>query len=166
MKKLAARVLLFALTLTAFSLFAEEYSFKVTNKTDTTIKKIMVSEDGKNYGYFDIGAGIKPGKTVTLVWDSSTDGESCEQWVKAIYADGSESEPAKFDFCEADVISSSSNAQRPTRLMSADSRMNVPARPCTTRSMARPSRSEVVQNDGMRRTKMGKSGFASTMNAL
>ena len=101
--KVFARVLMFAFAISALSVFAEEYSFKVTNKTGQTIKKILVSEDGKKYGYFDIGAGIKPGKTVTLVWDSSTDGESCEQFVKAIYSDGSESEPAKFDFCEADV---------------------------------------------------------------
>jgi hypothetical protein len=103
MRKLSSFLLAFVLLFSALNVAAEEYSFKVTNKTGSTIKKILVSEDGKKYGYFDIGAGIKPGKTVTLVWDSSTDGESCEQWVKAVYADGSESEPAKFDFCESDV---------------------------------------------------------------
>jgi hypothetical protein len=87
----------------AFTVSAEEYSFKVTNNTKSTIKKILVSEDGEEYGFFNIGAGIKAGQTVTLVWDSSTNGENCEQHVKAVYADGSESEPAMFDFCESDV---------------------------------------------------------------
>ena len=87
----------------AFNVSAEEYKFKVTNNTDSVIKKILVSEDGEEYGFFNIGAGIKPGQTVTLVWDSSTNGENCEQHVKAVYADGSESEPAMFDFCESDI---------------------------------------------------------------
>ena len=82
---------------------SEEFSFKVTNNTDTKIKKLLVAEAGKKYGYFDIGAGIAPGKTVTLVWDKSTNSENCVQYFKAIYADGSESEPAKFDFCEDEL---------------------------------------------------------------
>ncbi len=90
-------------SLAAFNVSAEEYKFKVTNNTDSVIKKILVSEDGEEYGFFNIGAGIKPGQTVTLVWDSSTNGENCEQHVKAVYADGSESEPAMFDFCESEI---------------------------------------------------------------
>lgn len=82
---------------------ADEYSFEVTNSTRLTIRKILVSENGKQYGYFDIGKGIKPGQTVELVWDSSTNGEDCEQYVKAVYSDGEESEPAVFDFCESEV---------------------------------------------------------------
>lgn len=77
-----------------------EYSFKVYNRTDTTIKKLLVSQDGKKYGYFDIGKGIAAGASATLVWDQSTDDENCVQWFKAVYADGSESAPVKFDFCE------------------------------------------------------------------
>lgn len=96
-------IALVVVSFAAVSLTADEYSFEVTNKTRTTIKKILVSEDGEEYGYFNIGAGIKPGQTVELVWDSSTNGESCEQYVKAVYADGSESEPATFDFCESDI---------------------------------------------------------------
>ena len=46
------------------------------------IKKILVSEDGEKYGFFDIGSGIKPGQTVTLVWAQSTNGEDCKQHVK------------------------------------------------------------------------------------
>jgi len=82
---------------------SEEYSFKVTNNTDTTIKKLLVAEPGKKYNYFDIGKGIPPGKTVTLVWDKSTNNQACVQYFKAVYADGSESEPAKFDFCEDEL---------------------------------------------------------------
>lgn len=80
-----------------------EFSFTVYNKTKSTIKKLLVSEDGKKYGYFDIGAGIAPGKKEELVWSKSTDNEKCVQWVKAVYADKSESEPVKFDFCEEDL---------------------------------------------------------------
>ena len=104
--KTCARILLFTLVVAAMSVSAladDEYSFKVTNNTKQTIKKILVSEDGKEYGFFDIGKGIKPGQTVELVWDSSTNGESCEQWFKAVFADGEESEATKFDFCESDL---------------------------------------------------------------
>jgi hypothetical protein len=82
---------------------SDEYSFKVTNNTDSTIKKLLVAEAGKKYGYFDIGKGIAPGKTVTLVWDKSTNNQNCVQYFKAVYEDGSESEPAKFDFCEEEL---------------------------------------------------------------
>lgn len=108
MKKMSVKVLLFALVLTSMagvSAFADDdqYSFKVTNNTSQVIKKLLASEDGEKFGFFNIGSGIKPGATVTLVWDKSTNGESCNQFFKAVYADGSESEAAEFDFCEADV---------------------------------------------------------------
>jgi hypothetical protein len=80
-----------------------DYKFKVTNNTDQKIAKILVSEDGEEYGFFNIGAGIPSGKTVTLVWDESTNGESCEQYFKAVFAGGDESEAQKFDFCEEGV---------------------------------------------------------------
>jgi len=80
--------------------YADEFSFTATNSTNTTITEILVSENKSDWGYFEIGSGIKPGVTVNLVWDQSTNSENCAQWVKASYADGSESEPAKFDFCE------------------------------------------------------------------
>lgn len=81
----------------------KEYSFKVTNKTKVAIKKLLASEDGKKYGYFDIGSGIGSGKTTTLVWDKSTDNGYCEWYFKAVFADGEESEPVVFDFCEDDL---------------------------------------------------------------
>lgn len=78
----------------------DEYSFKVKNTTDELITKILVSEDGEKYGYFDIGDGIKPGETMTLVWDKSTNSSSCHQWFKAVWESGKEGKPVKFDFCE------------------------------------------------------------------
>ena len=80
---------------------ADDFSFKATNTTSSAITEVLVSENKSDWGYFDIGSGIKPGSTVDLLWDKSTNSESCAQWVKATYADGSESEPAKFDFCES-----------------------------------------------------------------
>lgn len=77
-----------------------EFSFTATNTTSSVITEVLVSENKRDWGYFDIGSGIKPGSTSNLVWDQSTNSDSCAQWVKATYADGSESEPAKFDFCE------------------------------------------------------------------
>lgn len=100
-------VLSFAFVLLSFNansaVSSNEYSFKVTNKTRVGIKKILVSEDGKKYGYFDIGSGIGAGKSVTLVWDKSTDNSGCEWYFKAVFADGEESEPVTFDFCEDDL---------------------------------------------------------------
>ena len=81
----------------------DEYSFKVKNTTDEPITKILVSEDGEKYGFFDIGKGIKPGETVTLVWDKSTNGSSCTQWFKAVWKSGEEGKPVKFNFCEEDL---------------------------------------------------------------
>lgn len=79
---------------------AEDYSFETYNSTDNAIRRILVSEDNETWGEFQIGRGIRPGETVTLVWDEGTDNESCKQFVKAVFDDGSESEPAMFNFCE------------------------------------------------------------------
>lgn len=81
----------------------DQYSFKVKNTTKELITKILVSEDGTKYGYFDIGKGIKPGETMTLVWDKSTNGSSCNQWFKAVWESGEEGKPVKFNFCEKDL---------------------------------------------------------------
>jgi hypothetical protein len=79
---------------------AEQFYFKVQNSSNTAIKELSVSQDNKNWGYFDVGTGIAAGTTDKLIWDKSTNNEACEQWIKAVYADGSKSEPAKFDFCQ------------------------------------------------------------------
>ena len=82
---------------------ADDYSFKVHNNTKETITKLLVSEDGKTYGYFDIGDGIKAGDTETLTWDKSTNSQSCHQWFKAVWESGKEGKAVKFDFCEKDL---------------------------------------------------------------
>ena len=82
---------------------AEDYSFKVHNNTEKTITKLLCSEDGETYGFFDIGDGIKPGETETIVWDKSTNSQACKQWFKAVWEDGDEGKPVKFDFCEKDL---------------------------------------------------------------
>ena len=81
-----------------------EYKFKVHNKSDSKIVKLLASADGKKYGVFDIGAGIKAGETVELVWDKTTDDSNCEWYLKAVFADKSESDPAEFDFCEKNLV--------------------------------------------------------------
>jgi hypothetical protein len=79
---------------------ADQWHFKVTNATESRITKLQVSEDKKEWGDFDIGKGIAPGKTETMVWDSSTDDEGCDQWIRAKFSDGSFSEASKQNFCE------------------------------------------------------------------
>ena len=97
-----------AMTLLSFTLgFAKavsEYKFKVHNNTKQDIKKIEVSEDGKTWGKFDIGSGIKAGATDELVWDKSTDNENCDQYFRATFADGEVSDAIKFNFCEKDLV--------------------------------------------------------------
>ena len=78
----------------------DDYSFKVHNTTDKTITELLVSEDGKTYGHFNIGDGIKAGESETMVWDKATNSQSCHQYFKAVFEGGEESKPVKFDFCE------------------------------------------------------------------
>jgi hypothetical protein len=79
---------------------AEQWHFKVTNKTASNITNLQVSEDKSSWGNFDIGSGIGPGATETLVWDSSTNNQACDQWIRAKFADGSLSEASKENFCK------------------------------------------------------------------
>ena len=83
--------------------FAETYRFKVKNTTDRNMVKLLVSEDGKKWGQFDIGKGIPANGWATLEWSEATNDQGCSQKVKAAYDDGTESEPAEFDFCEKDL---------------------------------------------------------------
>lgn len=103
-----AALLAFALVLVsipaAHARTQPEYKFKVHNKGKVKAVKLLVSEDGKNYGEFDIGSGIAPGETATLVWDKSTDNSGCIWYFKAVFADGGESPAVKFDFCEKDLV--------------------------------------------------------------
>ena len=101
-------MLVFALVLASFAVSyartAEEYKFKVHNNTNHAITKILVSEDGKTYGNFDIGDGIASKATVELVWNESTNNEDCSQYFKAEFDNGEESKPVKFDFCEKGLV--------------------------------------------------------------
>lgn len=82
----------------------DEYSFKVHNTTKDKITKLLASEDGKEYGSFDVGrAGIAPDETITLKWNKSTNKSNCEWYIKAVFADGSETEAKQFDFCEENL---------------------------------------------------------------
>ena len=80
------------------------YEFVVSNKTAVKITGIQASEDGKTWGGFDVKGGVAAGAEMNLVWSSQTDDSGCEWQVKATYADGSESEPAPFDFCQDDLV--------------------------------------------------------------
>lgn len=107
LKKAAAAVVaacaIFAFSVGSATGAEGNYKFKVKNTTDETITKLHASPDGKSFGNFDIGKGIKPGETVTLVWDKSTDEGECEHYFKATFADGGETDAVKFDFCEDDL---------------------------------------------------------------
>lgn len=95
-------IILLGITLALASASAgagDSWHFKVTNDAESKITKLQVSEDGKTWGYFDIGSGIAPGSTETLLWDKSTDNEGCEQYIRAVFADGSTSPPSRQDFC-------------------------------------------------------------------
>jgi len=56
---------------------ADEFTFKAINTSETRITKILVSEDKKSWGFFDIGDGIYPNVTMNLVWAQSTNNEEC-----------------------------------------------------------------------------------------
>ena len=79
---------------------AQEYHFKVANKTSSDITTLQVSTDKKTWGNFDVGDGIKAGETETLVWDEATNDEPCEEWIRAKFADGQWSPASHQNFCK------------------------------------------------------------------
>ena len=83
-----------------FSALANEWSFKVKNSAGIKIVRIETKEKGGSWGGFGLSGGIAPGRTMTLVWDSSTNNQDCVQSIRATFTDGSYSTPAKFDFCQ------------------------------------------------------------------
>ena len=100
-------LLVCALSLVSFSVRGvhASYTFKVHNKTDHNIVKLLASSDeGKTYQNFDIGDGIGAGKTVTMEWSHSTDDGNCEWYFKAKLADGEETEAVEFNFCEKNLV--------------------------------------------------------------
>jgi hypothetical protein len=97
---LSATLFTFGLVANVASASAEQWYFYAKNNSTTTMTSLLVSETGDNWGKFDIGSGIVVGENAKLVWSSSTNNESCNQYIKATFADGSESTPAKFNFCK------------------------------------------------------------------
>jgi hypothetical protein len=90
-----------ALPLTiAFANAADEWHFVVKNASKSKITALQVSQDNSKWGAFDVGGGIGVGETATMVWAKSTDGENCDQWIRAKFSDGSFSEASKQNFCE------------------------------------------------------------------
>ena len=82
-----------------------DYKFKIHNNTRSKITAIQVREEGaKEWGVFDIGDGIGAGATEEMVWDKATDNSKCNWFFKAKFANGEWSDPAKFDFCEKDLV--------------------------------------------------------------
>ena len=88
-----------AMGLAANTAAAEQWYFYVKNSTDSKMTKLLAAEEGGDWGSFDLGSGIKAGEKAKLIWSKSTNNESCEQYLKAKFADGSESKSAKIDFC-------------------------------------------------------------------
>lgn len=97
MKTLKTMAMVVGLALVASAAMA--YDFQVINSTDSKITALVASEDGENWGAFNIGNGIAAGATAQLVWSPETDDTGCEWVIVATFADGSNSEPNAFDFC-------------------------------------------------------------------
>ena len=83
---------------------ASDYTFTVENNADQRIVKIEVSDDGEDWGPFDIGKGIPSGESAELVWDSSTDESDCEWQFRATFSGGDVLGSDWVDFCEDDVV--------------------------------------------------------------
>lgn len=101
------RSLLVSVSVLAASLFtsvasasAEQWHFFVQNNTSSTMTGLFAAEPEQNWGQFDIGSGIAAGEGTKMIWSPSTNGQGCEQWLKATFADGSESTSEIFDFCQ------------------------------------------------------------------
>ena len=96
-----------SLTMTARHVSAaddDQVSFTVRNHNVQRITGLLVSEDGKHWGKFDIGKGIDVGQTMKLDWDKSTNSMGCMWFIKAVYKDKSVGEAVKFDFCDENVV--------------------------------------------------------------
>ena len=98
--KLVSFVVPVCLVIAGQSLAAQEYHFKVANKTSADITTLQVSVDKKTWGKFDVGDGVKAGDTETFVWDESTNNEPCEEWIRAKFSDGEWSPATRQNFCK------------------------------------------------------------------
>lgn len=85
----------------AASLYAADYEFDVTNSTSQKITAMQAAPQGTNRWIdLNVGAGIKPGVTVTMVWGQHTLATDCNWQLKARYANGKESKLLPFNFCK------------------------------------------------------------------
>lgn len=80
-----------------------DHRVEVRNSSNRKITKILASADGEKYVGINVGSGLKPEQTMEVDWDRSQ-GHECVWYLKAVYADTSESAPAQFDLCEKDVM--------------------------------------------------------------
>ena len=88
----------------ASSASASDYSFFVTNSSNADIVRIQTQMLGGPWGDFDLGGPIHPGEHTELHWGADTNDQSCTQFVRAKFSDGSFSTPAKFNFCSTPDI--------------------------------------------------------------
>jgi hypothetical protein len=79
---------------------AEQWYFYVQNDSSQAITGLYTSENGSSWGRFNLGSGIASGKKAKLVWNRSTNNQGCNQYVKAVFADGSDFKTDKMNFCE------------------------------------------------------------------
>ena len=88
----------------ASSALANDYSFFVTNGTHENIVGVQTQMLGGPCGNFDLGGAITPAQHVELHWAAHTNDQSCSQFIRAKFADGSYSKPATFNFCSTPDI--------------------------------------------------------------
>lgn len=100
MRPILLAACLFALPLAAHA----DYSFTIENNTSSDIVGIEVSEDGSEWGDFDVGKGIRAGYSSEATWADHTDDSNCEWLFRATFRDGSVSEEVSFDFCEENLV--------------------------------------------------------------
>ena len=94
------KIVLSAAALTGFSLCsvyagATKVSNKLTvvNSSTMNIIKVLASADGENYESFNVGRGIRPGKS--RVFPINESNQPCELQLKVMYADRSETAPVR-----------------------------------------------------------------------
>ncbi len=96
---IAAFLVALTLALALVPAFAEQWYFYVENKTDSKMTGLYASEDGQTWGRFDLGSGVAPGQRVKMIWSKATNDQSCNQYLKATFADGTSIKSEKTDFC-------------------------------------------------------------------
>src|SRR5436305_1187326 len=90
-----------ALSLTVLSAFNGN-RVQVVNSSAKKINKIQASADGASFVTFTLPTGLKPGQTVDFNFNGAQ--QTCEWFLKATYADRSESHSTRFNLCEKDAV--------------------------------------------------------------